>query len=47
MVKESIINSPDVEDKLGFTFTIAQNVIKSKSLRQEILKLLLIIYEQK
>lgn len=46
-MKESILSSPDVEEKLSFTFTIAQNLVKSKTFRTEILKLLLIIYEQK
>lgn len=46
-VKEAIEKSDDLEDKLGYTFTIAQSIVKNKSFRTEILRLLLLIYEQK
>lgn len=44
-IKEAIERSSDLEAKLSYTFTIAQNIIKSKDLRNEILRLLLLIYE--
>lgn len=43
---ESIERSRDIESLLGYTFTIAQNVIKSKDFRNEVLKDLLLIYEK-
>jgi len=46
-IKEAIERSNDLEAKLSYTFTIAQNIIKSKDLRNEILRLLLLIYEQR
>ena len=45
-VREAIERSNDVEDKLSYTFTIAQNIVRSnKEFRSEILRLLLRIYE--
>jgi 26S proteasome regulatory subunit N2 len=47
-VREAIEKSKDIEEKLSYTFTIAQNIVKSnKGFRNEILRLLLLIYEQK
>jgi hypothetical protein len=47
-VREAIERSKDIEDKLGYTFTIAQNIVRSnKEFRSEILRLLLLIYENK
>lgn len=47
-VREAIEKSKDIEDKLGYTFTIAQNIVRSnKEFRSEILRLLLLIYENK
>jgi len=47
-VREAIENSRDIEEKLSYTFTIAQNIVRSnKSFRNEILRLLLLIYEGK
>ena len=40
-VKEAIEKSQDVEEKLGYAFTIAQNNVKSKDFRSEILRLLI------
>lgn len=33
-----------MEENLGYTFTIAQEIVKSKDFRTEVLRLLLIIY---
>lgn len=44
-IRESIERSNDVEQKLGYTFTIAQTQVKSKTFRTEILRLLILIYE--
>ena len=47
-VREAIEKSKDIEEKLSYTFTIAQNILRSnKGFRNEILRLLLLIYEQK
>lgn len=47
-VKEAIEKSRDVEDKIGYTFTIAQNIVRgNKQFRTDILRLLLNIYELK
>ena len=46
-LKETIERSDDIEDKLSYTFLIAQNIVKSKDFRTEILRLLLLIYENK
>jgi len=47
-VREAIEKSRDIEDKLSYTFTIAQNIVRSnKSFRNDILTLLLLIYEAK
>lgn len=43
-VKEAIEKSRDVEEKLSYTFIIAQKIVKSKDFRNEILRLLLTIY---
>lgn len=45
-IVESIEKSNDIENLLGYTFTIAQNVIKSKDFRSEVLKDLVLIYEK-
>jgi 26S proteasome regulatory subunit N2 len=44
-VKEAIEKSDDLEQKLSYTFTLAQNVIKSKVFRTEVLRLILLVYE--
>lgn len=36
-----------MEDNLGYTFTIAQEIVKSKDFRTEVLRLLLIIYQNR
>lgn len=46
-VKEAIELSQDVEEKLGYAFTIAQTNVKNKDFRSEILQLLITIYENK
>lgn len=47
-VREAIEKSKDIEEKLSYAFTIAQNIVRSnKEFRSEILRLLLLIYEQK
>lgn len=47
-VREAIEKSNDIEDKLSYTFTIAQNIVRSnKEFKNEILRLLLRIYESK
>ena len=47
-VREAIEKSKDIEEKLSYTFTIAQNIVQSnKQFRSEILRHLLLIYESK
>ena len=46
-LRESIERSGEIEDKLSYSFTIAQKIIKSKDFRSEVLRLLLAIYENK
>ena len=47
-VKEAIEKSGDaIEENLGYTFTIAQEKVASKDFRTEVLRLLLIIYQNK
>lgn len=47
-VKESIeLSGSDMEDNLGYTFTIAQDILKNKDFRTDVLKLLLWIYQNK
>jgi 26S proteasome regulatory subunit N2 len=47
-VREAIEKSNDIEDKLGYAFTIAQTIVRSnKEFKNEILRLLLRIYESK
>lgn len=47
-VKEAIERSHDIEDKIGYTFTIVQNIVRSnKEFRTQILRQLLAIYEVK
>jgi 26S proteasome regulatory subunit N2 len=47
-VKEAIEKSRDIEDKISYTYTIAQNIVRSnKQFRSDILRLLLAIYETK
>jgi len=36
-----------VEDMLGYTFTIAQDIVKSKTFRNDVLRLLLVIYQKR
>lgn len=44
-VREAIEKARDVEEKLSYTFTLAQKVVKSKDFRNEILRLLMLIFE--
>lgn len=44
-VREAIEKSKNVEEMLSYTYTIAQNIVKNKNFRQDILQLLLRIYE--
>mmetsp|Transcript_39589 Transcript_39589/g.38117 ORF Transcript_39589/g.38117 Transcript_39589/m.38117 type:complete len:93 (-) Transcript_39589:102-380(-) len=46
-IKEGIEKSNDVEEKLGYAFTLAQENVKNKGFRNEILRLLVGIYENK
>ena len=47
-VKEAIELSGDqMEDNLGYTFSIAQDILKSKDFRTEVMKLLLLIYQNR
>lgn len=47
-VREAIEKSNDIEEKLSYTFTIAQNIVRgNKQFRTDILRLLLLIYENK
>jgi len=47
-VKDAIEQSNDqIEENLGYTFDIAQNIIKSKSFRTDVLKILLLIYQKR
>ena len=47
-VQEAIEQAHDqVEKMLGYTFTIAQDIIKSKTFRTNVLKLLLLIYQNR
>jgi hypothetical protein len=36
-----------MEDNLGYTFSIAQDILKSKDFRTEVMKLLLLIYQNR
>lgn len=47
VIQQAIEKAVDVEEQLAYTFKIAQNIVKSKSFRNEILRLLLLIYEKK
>ena len=48
IVKEAIERSgDDMEENLGYTFLIAQEVIRSKDFRTEVLRLLLLIYQNR
>jgi len=44
-VREFIEKSNNVEEMLSYTYTIAQNIVKNKNFRNDILQLLLRIYE--
>jgi 26S proteasome regulatory subunit N2 len=46
-VKESIEKSGKIEEMLSYTYTLARSVVKSKKTRDELLRLLLLIYENK
>jgi 26S proteasome regulatory subunit N2 len=47
-VKEAIEMSGDqMEENLGYTYTIAQDILKSKDFRTEVMKLLLLIYQNR
>lgn len=47
-VREAIEQSGEaMEENLGYTFTIAQEIVKSKDFRTEVLRLLLIIYQNR
>ncbi len=47
MMRAAIEKAQDVEEKLGYAFTIAQKNVKSKGFRNEILRTLIAIYESK
>jgi 26S proteasome regulatory subunit N2 len=44
-LREAIERSGSFEEKLSYTFSIAQKIIKNKDFRTEVLRLLLAIYE--
>jgi len=46
-VREAIERSNNVEEMLSYTYLVAQNIVKNKNFRSEILNLLLRIYEGK
>lgn len=47
-VKEAIeLSGEQMEDNLGYTFSIAQDILKSKDFRTEVMKLLLLIYQNR
>jgi len=47
-VQAAIENSNDLmEENLGYTFSIAQDIIKSKNFRTDVLRLLLLIYQKR
>ena len=46
-MQEAIERAPDAEEKIAYTFTVAQNIVKNKGFRTEILMLLIKIYETK
>ena len=47
-VKDAIEQSNEmIEENLGYTYDIAQNIVKSKSFRTEVLRILLLIYQKR
>lgn len=47
-VRDAIESSNDqVEENLGYTFTIAQDIVKSKKFRTDVLRILVLIYQKK
>lgn len=47
-VRDAIELSNDlIEENLGYTFTIAQDIIKSRVFRTDVLKLLLMVYQKR
>lgn len=47
-VKEAIeMSGEQMEDNLSYTYTIAQDILKSKDFRTEVMKLLLIIFQNR
>ena len=47
-VKDAIEQSNDqIEELLGYTFQIAQDIVKSKNFRTDVLRLLLMIYQKR
>jgi 26S proteasome regulatory subunit N2 len=47
-VKQAIELSGDaIEDNLGYTFNLAQKIVKRKEFRTEVLRLLLLIYQNR
>lgn len=47
-VKDAIELSQDhIEENLGYTFTIAQDIVKSKIFRTDVLRLLLMVYQKR
>jgi len=47
-VKEAMEKSGDaMEENLGYTFSIAKDIIKSKNFRTEVMRLLMIIYQNR
>jgi len=47
-VKDAIEMSNElIEENLGYTFTIAQDIVKSKVFRNDVLRLLLMVYQKR
>ena len=47
-VKEAMEKSGDaIEENLGYTFSIAKDILKSKNFRTEVMRLLMIIYQNR
>lgn len=46
-VRESIEKSGRIEEMLSYTYTLARSVVKQKKIRDQLLRLLLLVYENK
>jgi len=46
-VREAIEKSGKIEEMLSYTYTLARSVVKQKRIRDELLRLLLLVYEHK